>query len=357
MTLALLGLIGHRPIPSEGIGDPALVARAVDFVRKTGYPGVWIGEAKEGRLVGVACAGWADPLEDGRSRLDNGLRVGSVSKPFLASVVSEAVREGRIAYSDRLFDVVPEIRRTARPEYQGVTLEMLLTHTAGLVRNDALTRFDPPPTPAEYPALRLREAVAALETPPVSRPGTAYAYSNVGVETAAVMLERRLGEPYERLFERTVRGRLGLASAGIGEVASGRTAPFLLVHGRLEPSPRGVWWPYCYGPYGSVHVDIGDLVRFGLAQCGPSRLHAKVGPGDVTLSGFHRRGAVLCHNGLLVNDRGDSTQLWIDPAKRIVVAAYTNVGLPVGERGPAPNDVMMKALVEPLLARLRRRSG
>lgn len=370
----ILALVVHGgKIPCECVGDATLAARATAFVRRTGFPGVWIGVAREGRIVGTACAGWADPVKDRRAILTNGLRVGSVSKPFLDTVVAEAVRQGRIAYSDRVYDVLPELRERGLPVYADVTLEMLVSHTAGLERDDRLTRFEPPPTPADYPKLRLEEAIAVFGTRPLSRPGTRFAYSNVGVEVAAAMLERKTGVPYERLFDETFRGRLGLASAGIGEVGEGRTAPFLVVKGGLQPSPAGTYWPYCYGAYGSVHVDIADLVRFGLAHCENrfgerlfddewlARIHAKVAPGDVTRAGFHRSdgrgGATLFHNGLLLRQRGDSTQLWIDPVRGIVVAAYTNVGQGTDQRGPTPNEILKKDLIEPLLAQMRKPGG
>ncbi len=368
MILALL-VHGGR-VPLESVGDAALAARAVAFVRKTGYPGVWIGVAREGRIVGTACAGWADPERGRPASLSNGLRVGSVSKPFLDTVIAEAVRQGRMAYTDRVYDVLPEARERGLPAYADVTLEMLVSHTAGLERDDRLTRFDPPPTPADFPKLRLEEAVAVFGTRPLSRPGTAFAYSNVGVEVAAAMLERKTGVPYERLFEAAMRDRLGLTSAGIGEVGEGGTMPFEIVKGRLQSPPPGVFWPYDYGGYGSVHVDIADLVRFGLAHCENrfgtrlfddewlARIHAKVRPGDVTRAGFHRSdgraGTTLFHNGLLLNRRGDSTQLWIDPIRGIVVAAYTNVGQSATERGESPRDALKKILVEPLLAELRK---
>ena len=105
-----------------------------------------------------------------------------------------------------------------------------------------------------------------LSKPPLSRPGTAYAYSNVGYVMAGLMAEEVAGQPWEELMQQRLFDPLGMRSAGFGPPgqSSGERANQPWGHreiqGRLEP----VWLDNapCMGPAGTVHASVPDWGKF-----------------------------------------------------------------------------------------------
>jgi len=223
------------------------------------------GQAVESAVAGVRRMSTGDPL-----RIDDRFHIASCTKSMTATLAAILVEEGRLQWTSRLTDVLPELRN-ARGEYQGATLEQLLAHAA---RMPAYTQFGPDRL-EELKALRgsptgqrlafLSEVLAAEEPNDATGDAT---YSNVGYTAAAAMLERATGESWEDLVRSRLTQPLGMTSVGFGWPASVRAPEqprghFLRNRERVEqPLDDSYLLPVALWPAGAVHSSIGDLGRY-----------------------------------------------------------------------------------------------
>lgn len=115
-----------------GIDPEALAALYEEVERGVGrHPGAaaQVAVARRGRVAGFRAFGSARFAGEIRPADRNSLfAVFSVTKAFVSSAVWVLLSEGKLALEDRVADHVPEFGRNGK---QAVTVEQLLTHTAG----------------------------------------------------------------------------------------------------------------------------------------------------------------------------------------------------------------------------------
>lgn len=338
-SVLLAGLVAtnhNLPVP---ISQATLEAAAQNFQAETSLPGVWVAIASRGRFIGAASAGYADIASKTPTKVTNLLRVASVSKPIFGTMVGYCVQQGTLNYDDLILDCLTELKNDSNPEYSKVSLKMLLTHSSGIDK-DQRTVFQTPPTADHYSSIRLNEVRTALKQPPLSQPGTQWHYANYGYQSAAVMVERKLSTTYESMLNQIGRKIFGLASIGSGTPQSDGVSGYSIIDNKaVQTPPVKTHFSYEYGAFGAVHINISDLVRFGLLYC-PTSTSSPLSQKTLTkmesivldrqtLSGFQREekpddNFTLFHTGKLSVGRGDTTVLWINPKHGVVIAAHVN---------------------------------
>ena len=224
---------------------------------------------------GLADVHIGEPMRpDGRMRLE------SVSKTWVATLILQLVGEGRV----RLDDTVERWLPGLLPYGRRITLRQLLEHTSGMVdtsdifRDSSLYLGE-----VEDPVLRARmvkisrrvqqdpgyefsprlwvEVAAAL--PLQHRPGTTYHYSNIGYTVAGLVAERAGGADLATLLRRRIIEPLGLTSVAYDPHSriSGRHVRGYRVaaDGRLTDATS---WTLGLGPGGGMVSDAADEARF-----------------------------------------------------------------------------------------------
>src|SRR5215470_7242822 len=160
-------------VRSGAPAQPAFRA-AIQQIVTDGVPGA-IGFARHGGQVTVATSGLADVATRTPMAAGDRVRVGSVTKSFVATVVLQLVAEHRLSLGDTVARWLPGLV----PGGAGITVQELLQHTSGIYSytNDPgfQQALGADPTRVWQPAELVRIAVAH---PPVFPPGTAFAYSN-----------------------------------------------------------------------------------------------------------------------------------------------------------------------------------
>jgi CubicO group peptidase (beta-lactamase class C family) len=271
-----------------------------------GVPGISVAVIDlDGNLLsaagGVRIMGFDAPVTP-RDRF----HIASVTKPMTATLIATYVQEGRLQWSTTPAQVFPEWADSIHPSLRGITLERLLSHTAGIqaftdgAEYDSLPPF--PGTPAEQ---RRGFARYLLTRAPASQPGGRYEYSNAGFELAAAMLERVAARPLEELMAERVWRPLSITTAGYGWPARNDPAQpwghYTTEIGQLPHPPRGGYALRLGAASGDVHMTMEDLARFlhlhlqGLrgnprlltAQTF-ARMHAAVAPAEVYGLGWGR---------------------------------------------------------------------
>ncbi|MBT3037871.1 MAG: beta-lactamase family protein [Candidatus Thiodiazotropha endolucinida] len=175
---------------------PALAGIVMDAERMT------VSDIQGKRVVGSS----AD------ASLNDYFHIGSCAKSILAVMAGRLIEQGQLAWGTKFFDLRPDLKRVARSEYLGITLEDLLSCQAGIL---PYTKGD------EFAALndsvsQSRETFITylVQQKPASKKKAngrfKHLYSNASYTMAAAMLERVAGLSWEDLIQRTLSDDLGL---------------------------------------------------------------------------------------------------------------------------------------------------
>lgn len=156
-----------------------------------------------GRAFGVKRLGGAEPATT--STL---FHMASVTKPFVATAIAQRVERGRLQLGQRLVEVLPELR-LADARLSQITIEQVLTHTAGLPDVEDYEWNRP-----ETDDAALRRYIASLaDRQLLFAPGAGFAYSNIGYEILARVIEVLDDAPFETAVRETILRPAGMSSS------------------------------------------------------------------------------------------------------------------------------------------------
>ncbi len=176
---------------------------------------------QNGKVVSLAAVGHRKKGNPTPVATDDLWHLGSNTKAMTATMIGRLVEQGVFGWDDPLVDLVPELAGTMHPGFRDVTLDHLLTHRAGLPANFSFfSRFNRPPIDKKLPKKRLNAVAKALTQEPLSPPGKAHLYSNVGYTLAGVVAEQATGLSWEALMQRELFAPLGIVTAGFGAPGS-----------------------------------------------------------------------------------------------------------------------------------------
>jgi CubicO group peptidase (beta-lactamase class C family) len=157
-------------------------------------PGIVTIIADKDTVLQANAIGYADLETQQPMKSDTVFWIASQSKPVTAVAVMILVDEGKLSLTEPITKYLPELanlkvavkevnRTTLVPVDKPITLAMLLSHTAGC---EFLTPFQ---NQHKIDSLPMSKYVAtAVMTPLRSQPGTAYHYSNIGINLAGVAI-------------------------------------------------------------------------------------------------------------------------------------------------------------------------
>ena len=196
-----------------------LAARVDSIVRADilprGFPSVSITVTRGGKTLLEQVWGVANVATGQKADPSTIYRIGSVSKQFTAALVLKLIDRGKLALSDSIGRHLNGLR----PEWKAITIEQLLNHTSGLPRDFLdLTRVRENLSGDALIAMAARDSL-------VSKPGTAYAYSNTGYMLLGNIVEKLYGKPYAIALRDEIAKPLGLSSVDVcDDIPTGRAA-------------------------------------------------------------------------------------------------------------------------------------
>ncbi len=247
-----------------------------------------------------------------------------------------------------------------------VTLRMLLAHSAGLPAYERLY---------EKAATREELVNAALSTPLVADPGTRADYSDIGFIVLGEALERLGDEPFARVCQREIFGRLGMTHtmfnpapelrASIPPTEDDRRFRHRVIQG--EVNDENAWVMGGISGHAGLFGDVSDVLLFAHAMLnggqplvrretlqlftrrdaevpGSSRALGWDTPSSPSQSGTHFSARSFGHLGFT------GTSLWIDPERELAVVLLTNRTWPdrssqkIQEVRPRFHDAVVEAL-------------
>jgi CubicO group peptidase (beta-lactamase class C family) len=245
------------------------LSELVDSQREsTGLIGLGVSIFQSGEVVATAVSG---ERKKGSKVLlcdKDKWHIGSITKAFTSTMIARLVEKGELSWSTTIKEAFSEGDEVEAAWFD-VTLELLLTHTAGVPANfPFLTNFKRPEEGIERMRERESAVIKILQKEPETVPGNVFEYSNVSYTIAGVMAEKKTGMSWEELIRREILTPLEISSGGFGHPQD--------ESGELK-QPRGhkkvLVFTYSsgaeddnspiMGPAGTMHMNLSDMVLFG----------------------------------------------------------------------------------------------
>ncbi|MBC3841864.1 beta-lactamase family protein [Streptacidiphilus sp. 4-A2] len=170
-------------------------------------PGVFAQVTDQGEEVFSAAAGTADLARPRPITSTDRFRIASATKPMLATVILQLTAEGRLAPTDTVQHLLPELL----PGGDRISVESLLRMRSGLPDYVWAVLGDPPEVSRLQRYFRPEELIGiALAQPDRWEPGRAWRYSNTDYLLLGLIAEAITGTALPELLRQRIFGPLGL---------------------------------------------------------------------------------------------------------------------------------------------------
>ena len=271
MTLLLMFTASAAVAQSGSAEIKAAIGRAVEG---KAVPAVGILEIRNGRVSsetvwGVRQMGRPEPVQVG-----DRWHIGSDTKAMTATLIAVLVEKGKLSWTARLDEMMPELAASMDPSYRDVTLVDLLAHQSGLPENVDDEAYyhsfydDPRPLIDQRTAYVAR----ALTEKPVGEKRTERFYSNTGYILAGLIAERTMHRPYEELMQTYVFKPLGMRSASFRYVADNPV-------GHVDGRPALAKFDAnadMLAPAGLAQMTLQDWAKFCIDQMNGAQGHGRL---------------------------------------------------------------------------------
>jgi D-alanyl-D-alanine carboxypeptidase len=266
--------------------------------------------------------------------VDTRFRIGSTTKTFTAVAILRLVDEGKVALDAPVAKYVPNLPQA----WAGVTIKMLLSHTAGVP--DYV--FAPTFKDREARLVQMPESLLALvrEKPLDFPPGTGWRYSNTGFVLLGMVIEKVSGRSYADYLRDEFFTPLGMVDTGYeteDAVMARRASGYMRTRDGWALGPFMA--PSSAYAAGALYSTVDDLLKWDQALYG-DRLVSKVGR-DLMFADYRNHyglgwqvdetwGATRLSHGGATPGFQASFQRY--PDQRLTVAALSNSELGVAEK-------------------------
>jgi CubicO group peptidase (beta-lactamase class C family) len=242
--------------------DPGPVDRLVAAYRTAwDVPALSLAYGRDGRILLAQAYGLAERHSRRAATPQSLFRIASLSKPITSAAIFTLVEAGSLRTGDRVFGRDGILRSFAlrrRANWlQAITVEHLLTHTAGGWSNG---EHDPMfHNTARSRTAFIQQTLDAheLEDPP----GTSYAYSNFGYFLLGRVIEQISGVPYGQYVRQHVQAPLGISNMQLARKSPAEGEVHYYGLGRGDPYAVPV---ELHDANGGWIATPADLVRFAL---------------------------------------------------------------------------------------------
>ena len=211
---------------------------------------------RQQNFIGSALVARGDQiiLEEGYGPSGNGdlnssyerSRIASISKQFTAAAVLKLAEDGKLDLRDPLSMYIPHF-----PRGQHITVQMLLTHYAGL--------------PSDYPRHKgdtLQETIERIKKQEFPHaPGLKYKYSNPGYVLLAEVIQKASGMTYGGYLQQTFFTPIGMRNTGEATEKTPTVKGFRVINGRYIEAPYYV----SQSGTGSLYSTVHDLLKWDRA--------------------------------------------------------------------------------------------
>lgn len=172
------------------------------FRKKYNIPGLSVSVSHRSQLVYSKGSGYAD-VENKAEVIPSKtkFRIGSISKTITSVALASLREQDKVNLKESIYKYLDSL---PKKEYD-ITIEQLLSHKAGLVRDQQKSFLC-----GKNDLHRNNFYQSFQDTQLISKPGTAYRYSNYGYILLGVLLEKLSGQPLLKAKKELVLDKAGL---------------------------------------------------------------------------------------------------------------------------------------------------
>ncbi|WP_198043901.1 serine hydrolase domain-containing protein [Janthinobacterium sp. 1_2014MBL_MicDiv] len=217
----------------------------------------------------MGAAGLRDAASKAPMQADTRVQVGSVAKVALALGVLRLISEDKLTLDTPVQQVLPELAlKNPWQASDPVRIRHLLAHTSGLDNVRFWQAFSLKPAPDTPLAAAFDGGGGLLRVR--ARPGSRYAYSNMGYGLLGMVIEKITGQPYERYLDAQLLQPLGMTDSTFTFVTqmstqAGTQADPRLAMGHFERGVAQAVVPQYLRPatqFTTTAADMGKLAQF-----------------------------------------------------------------------------------------------
>lgn len=271
-------------------------------------PGALVGIFPDNKPARELALGVADIKTKAPMTLDMHMLVGSVTKPFIGTVVLQLAQEGQLSLDDPVSKYVDGV-----PRGEEITLRMLGTNTSGLFNTIENKKFqfaimaDPAHLWTTDEILKYTWAEESYASP-----GEKFRYSNTNAVLLGLCIEKVTGKKYSEILAERIFFPLGMKNTGVAGAAG-------------IPEPRSSAYRHGYPDkvigYGDVFYDVSNYSASWTNAAG--NLYS-------TLADLGRAVRPLATGELLGEEGKAVLHDWLDTGHD-----SNQYGFLIGKRGPA----------------------
>lgn len=250
------------PICCGQIDNPKVDAFVQAEIKRQNIPGLALVVMRDGKVVYGKGYGFANVGQSTLATTEQRFQIGSITKQFVAAAVLLLVEDGKVALDDKIGKHLGDVPA----EWAPITVRHILSHTSGLPRDldpalEAVAR-----THGAYTTDEILTILKGYK--PITEPGLAYAYSNVGYDLMGVLIEKVTGKFYGELIQSRIFTPLGMSTARNIDFAnlSGNATGYYIEDSKQQPldmakMPAGLQ-SYYRGGSGGIEMSATDLAKW-----------------------------------------------------------------------------------------------
>jgi CubicO group peptidase (beta-lactamase class C family) len=295
----------NAPAGTAGATDirtiiPKFDTYAEQSFTKSGVPGMAVAVVKNDTVVYLRCFGERNMTTREPVTPDTRFQLASISKSFTSATIASMVANGELSWDDRVAAIAPGFQLSEPYVTDHVTIRDLLTHRTGL---------------PEYGGDELQETFWYNRSEIISRLRfltltgvfrSSYAYSNIGITSAAEAASMRAGKPWEDLVAERVFVPAGMhnTSARFADFAGSGD------HADTYPTMNGtsVAGPLLNddvnSPAGGVSSTINDMARYARLQVNEGSIDGKQVINSSALAETHKPQNIMKSTGISISAYG-----------------------------------------------------
>lgn len=190
--------------------------------------------------------------------------IGSISKTFTATLLAQAVLDGKIKLDDPVVKYLPAGVKMPRYDDKEIVIGQLSDHSSSLPRMpDNFTPADPANPYKDYTIQQLYDF---LQTVVLTRPiGSHFEYSNLAVGLLGHILASEEGTSFEQLLSKTITGPLGMHETA---VTLSSTMKNNLAYGHDRGQQVSNWDIITLAGAGGIRSTTEDMLKYLGAELG-----------------------------------------------------------------------------------------
>jgi CubicO group peptidase (beta-lactamase class C family) len=302
-------------------GQAQQFRKAADSVRKSRVvPSISYAVMNADGIIEMAAVGYKKLRTKDTVNVNNRYHLGGNTINFTAYIAAQLVKQGKIKWVTKLVDVFTDLKKTARPEFQNVTLVDLLSQRGGIPKFNTHFEFIAP----GFAGNELERHIGftrwvtarrgLMDSATGKRP---MVFSNASAIPAIAMLEKVSGKGYEKLLNEYVNKPFGISVKFGFPNRINKDEPWGHNNetGSFEPLSPNHWWgmPPAFTAACDANSTVGDYAKFILDNLRgltgkPAKLPANIyqllhysyagyaiGWGNVNINGQH----ISDHDGTL----------------------------------------------------------